>query len=177
MGDVAVARVALEVLEGAPVLDQHRSPRAGEVPAGAKEPGFGSLFQLAEHPRHGDEHRQPLPDLPELVDPHADQEDHEGTVYLSRHALVDDQRHGHPRSHLTAVRSRERPRAITPPYAIWPKSLPSFTRRRPSPSTAAASSDPAAHDASPLFAGSLRHLMSLATPVRRSVFPRCQLRP
>jgi hypothetical protein len=39
MGDVAVARVVLEVLEGAPVLDEHRPSRAGEVSAGAKDSG------------------------------------------------------------------------------------------------------------------------------------------
>src|SRR5215203_6791189 len=101
MGRVAAARIGLQVLEGAPELDEHRSPWASEISAGTKEPGFRSLLELTQHLRHREEDGQPLPRLPELVDPHADQEDDEGAVDLSRHALVNDLCHGDARS-LTA---------------------------------------------------------------------------
>jgi hypothetical protein len=53
------------------------------------------LLELAHHPWHRDEDRQPLPRLPEAVDPHADQEDDEVALDLGGHALGDDRCHRH----------------------------------------------------------------------------------
>src|SRR5215217_1871265 len=86
MGRVAAARIGLQVLEGAPEPDEHRAPWASEIFAGTKEPGFRPLLELTQHPRHRED-GEPLPRLPDLVDPHADQEDDESAVYLRRHAL------------------------------------------------------------------------------------------
>src|SRR5215217_1229821 len=94
MGRVAAPRIGLQVLEGAPELDEHRSPWAPEIAAGAKEPGFRRLLELTQHLRHRKEDGQPLPRLPELVDPHADEEDDEGALDLRCHALVDELCHG-----------------------------------------------------------------------------------
>src|SRR5215216_3291133 len=52
MGRVAAARIGLQVLEGAPELDEHRSPWASEIAAGTKEPGSRPLLELTQHPRH-----------------------------------------------------------------------------------------------------------------------------
>src|SRR5215218_10256557 len=94
MGRVTAARIGLQVLKGAPELDEHRSPWASVIFAGTKEPGFRPLPELTQHPRHREEDGQPLPRLPELVDPHADQEDNESALDLRRHALVNDLCHG-----------------------------------------------------------------------------------
>src|SRR5215216_5760743 len=132
MGRVAAARIGLEVLEGAPELDEHRSPWASEIAAGTKEPGSRAMLELPQHPRHREEDGQPLPRLPELVDPHADQEDDEGALDLRRHALVNDlcrgdcpsldrtliTQLGSPRPQSARARPRRQPRASTERRAI-----------------------------------------------------------
>jgi hypothetical protein len=60
----------------------------------ARRPRFRPLLELTQHPRHREEDGQPTPRLPELVDPHADQEDDEGAFDLRRHTPVNDLCHG-----------------------------------------------------------------------------------
>jgi hypothetical protein len=66
-------------------------------------PELGVLVQHLQHPREGGDDRQPLVDLPRLVEPHADEEHDEAVVDVCRVApgldlhdgiVRDDGRHG-----------------------------------------------------------------------------------
>ena len=76
MASAGIAREPLEVLERAPVLHDGR-PGREQPRRPTEEAGLGIALEIAEHPRHRHEHRQPAMDLPRLVDPHADEKDDE----------------------------------------------------------------------------------------------------
>jgi hypothetical protein len=58
---VVAARIGLEMLERAPVLDEHRPTQAPEVQIGAEESGLGLVRELAQKFCHASEHGEPLP--------------------------------------------------------------------------------------------------------------------
>src|SRR3954454_11689808 len=73
VGVVPGAGVAIEVFGAAPVLDgEHRA--SADVGAVGEQAEVGTRGQFLEHPGHRRGDRQPLPDLPQPVDPHADEE-------------------------------------------------------------------------------------------------------
>ena len=67
-----VARVALEVLERAPVLHERRA-RGPQALRRAQEARPGIGLQLLDHPRHRAERPHPVAHLPRLVDAHPDE--------------------------------------------------------------------------------------------------------
>jgi len=111
---LVAARVRLELLERPPVL--HDDPRPEYR---AEKSRVRPRLQLLHHPRHGQEHRQPLVNLPELVDAHADQEDDEIALDVGRHPLGIDAGHGSSDVRCLAcalqAASRESARAGGPP--------------------------------------------------------------
>ena len=104
---VLTARVRFEMLERSPVLNDDL--HSEDVP---EETALRTFLELANHRLHREKHRQPFVDLPRLVDPHADQEDDEIAVELSRHAGRDDLGHeigppGITKSKTTNTRNEE----------------------------------------------------------------------
>src|ERR1700722_6474538 len=89
MGEVRRARVSLELLEAAPVLDQGYAGPA-EVLTHVKQAEFGSGAEFLEHPRHAGQERQHHVELPRPVDPGSNDEDDEGTFDLCAHTALDD---------------------------------------------------------------------------------------
>jgi hypothetical protein len=67
---------------------------ADRKPTGNQQARVGILGELRQHAGHGREDRQPKVGPPGLVDPHADQEDHQLALVLVGHALTDDVGHG-----------------------------------------------------------------------------------
>jgi len=89
---LGVPGVRLQHVERLPVLDQYGCPKPDPRPR-RQQAALGVGFEFAEHPRHGEQHREPLVNLPQRVDPHADQEDDEVAVHLRSHAFGDDAGH------------------------------------------------------------------------------------
>jgi hypothetical protein len=46
-------------------------------------------LKLFDHPGHGEQDWKPFVNLPDLVDPHSDQENHKLAIHFSRHSPVD----------------------------------------------------------------------------------------
>jgi hypothetical protein len=55
----------------------------------AQESDVRTAFEFTQHPRHCERDRKPLAQLPEAVDPHADQEHDHLAIRRCRHALGD----------------------------------------------------------------------------------------
>jgi hypothetical protein len=70
-----ISGIAIEMLEGPPILDDHDRP-AAEILPGREQTKLGSPAKLGQHPGHGGRHGQPLPRLVPPVDPHADEKNH-----------------------------------------------------------------------------------------------------
>ena len=72
-----IAGVTLEVVERIPVLNQQNDSARHHGAGRDEKPPGRVLGQFDDHSRHSCEHRKPAPDLPEPVDPHPDQKDHD----------------------------------------------------------------------------------------------------
>ena len=85
MGQIWLPRVAGQILEGSPVLQEdHRSAKP-EVPAHKAKNGLALKFR--QHPGHGQEYRQPLMNFPKVINPHPNQKETERAVHFGCHAL------------------------------------------------------------------------------------------
>jgi hypothetical protein len=87
-----VARVALEVLVRAPVLEHGRAAVEHAL-GGAEEPGVRVVAELAQHLRHRQHDRQPPVRLPRPVDAHPDRE-HDEVAFDRAGVASWEDRHG-----------------------------------------------------------------------------------
>jgi hypothetical protein len=95
-GQVRIRPTACELgqlIERAPVLEQHR-PAQSEQELRAEKALLRVGLELAQHGWHGRQRGQPAPDLPELVDAHADEEDDERPIDVGGIATSEDTSHG-----------------------------------------------------------------------------------
>src|SRR5881296_1414258 len=77
--------------ETSPVLRHHW--RDSSIDLRAEKSTLGLSSQLSQHAWHGERHRHPLVELPESVDPHANEKHNKLAVEPRRHALLDDLGH------------------------------------------------------------------------------------
>ena len=86
MLSIPIFRIGKQVLGAAPILNQDRRPAAPHF--AAEHAQFRLLLKLLEHARHGPSNGPPLVRLPDRVDAHADEEDDEAAVELSKEAFA-----------------------------------------------------------------------------------------
>src|SRR5213592_1622183 len=77
--------------EASPVLRHYW--RDSSIDLRAEKSTLGLSSQLSQHAWHGERHRHPLVELPESVDPHANEKHYKLAVEPRRHALLDDLGH------------------------------------------------------------------------------------
>ena len=106
MQRLAIARVALEMVEAAPILHDGLAQ-----PVVAEKADLGrSGLQFLQHFRHHASNRQPLVQFPWFVDAHADQEDDKVAVDSARDTACDDV--GHEVFPINGPRERKRAQRV-----------------------------------------------------------------